>query len=68
MPKTKKKPVPRIGIRIPKPMIKEVDKIVATYPGLYPNRQQFVEAAIRQKIEKINEIEAMKAIPQSSTE
>jgi len=68
MPKTKKKSVPRIGVRIPKPMIDEVDKIVETYSALYPNRQQFVEIAIRQKIEKINEIEVMKASTQSSTE
>jgi len=68
MPKTKKKSVPRIPIRIPKPMMDVVDKIVATYPALYPNRQQFVEIAIRQKIEKINEIEVTKASIQSSTE
>jgi len=32
-------------------MIEEVDRIVKDYPGLNYNRQQFIECAIREKIE-----------------
>ena len=43
--------VPRKNIRIPKPMMDEVERIVAEHPELYINRQQFIESAIREKIE-----------------
>ena len=45
--------VPRKNIRIPKPMMDEVEKIVNEHPELYNNRQQFIEAAVREKIESI---------------
>jgi metal-responsive CopG/Arc/MetJ family transcriptional regulator len=43
--------VPRKNIRIPKPMMDAVERIVTDHPELYNNRQQFVESAIREKIE-----------------
>ncbi len=51
MPKTKGKAVPRKNARIPKPLMDEVDRIVRE-SGLYINRQQFIESAIRERIEK----------------
>lgn len=45
-----KKPVKRKPIRLPQAMVKEVDRIVKKFP-MYGNRQQFVESAIREKIE-----------------
>ncbi|MFQ5758105.1 MAG: ribbon-helix-helix domain-containing protein [Candidatus Bathyarchaeia archaeon] len=52
MPRTLRKgAVPRKNIRIPKPMMDQVEKIVEEHPELYNNRQQFVESAIREKIE-----------------
>ena len=38
-------------VRIPKPLVDEVDGIVRDC-GLYINRQQFIESAIREKVEK----------------
>ena len=49
--------VPRKNICIPEPMMVEVERIVEEHPELYNNRQQFIEAAIRAKIEKIQIIE-----------
>ena len=43
--------VPRKNIRIPKPMMDAVERIVEEHPELYNNRQQFIESAIREKIE-----------------
>jgi len=51
MPKTRGKAVPRKNTRIPKPLMDEVDRIVRE-SGLYINRQQFIESAIRERIEK----------------
>ena len=53
MPKTLRQTVQRMNIRIPKPMMDEVEKIVSGHPELYNNRQQFIESAIREKIEKL---------------
>ena len=44
--------MPRKNIRIPKPMMDKVERIVEEHPELYNNRQQFIEAAIRENIEK----------------
>jgi metal-responsive CopG/Arc/MetJ family transcriptional regulator len=53
MPRTLRgEAVPRKNIRIPKPMMDKVERIVEEHPELYNNRQQFIEAAIREKIEK----------------
>jgi hypothetical protein len=38
-------------------MIKEVDRIVREHPELTFNRQQFVESAVREKIERIRVLE-----------
>ncbi len=47
----------RVGIRIPKPMTDEINRIIEGHPELSYNRQQFVESAIREKIEKIKLME-----------
>ena len=53
MPRTINGGNSRKSMRVPAPMIEEIDKIVIGYPGLHYNRQQFVESAIREKIEKM---------------
>ena len=42
----------RKNVRIPKSLVDEVDWIVRR-DGLYVNRQQFIESAIREKVEKV---------------
>ncbi len=54
MPKTNVQ-TERKSIRIPKHLIEEVDSIVKK-SRLYLNRQQFIESAIREKIENIDSI------------
>ena len=56
MPRTKKPKVDRVPIRILQAIMDEVDRLVEKY-GLW-NRQQFVESAIAEKIEKWKAIEA----------
>jgi Arc/MetJ-type ribon-helix-helix transcriptional regulator len=51
MPRTKRKAIARKNVRIPKPIVDEVDRIVRG-SGVYINRQQFIEAAIRERIEQ----------------
>jgi len=51
MPRTKREAVSRKNVRIPKPLMDEVDGIVRE-GGLYINRQQFIESAIREKVER----------------
>ena len=52
-PKNRGPHVARKNVRIPESLIDEVDRIVRGN-GLYLNRQQFVESAIREKVERIN--------------
>lgn len=52
MPKTIAPKEVRISVQIPGAMVSKVDEIVRDYP-IYGNRQQFVEAAVREKIEKV---------------
>lgn len=58
----------RVNIRVAEPLMDEVDKIVRKYPGLSYNRQQFVETAIREKVERTLFISPAKAKIQSSGE
>ena len=51
MPRINRKAIARKNVRIPKPITDEVDRIVRR-SGLYTNRQQFIEAAIRERIEQ----------------
>ncbi len=51
MPIAKRKAIARKNVRIPEPLIDEVDRIVQEN-GLYINRQQFIEAAIRDRLEQ----------------
>jgi metal-responsive CopG/Arc/MetJ family transcriptional regulator len=48
----------RVPIRIPRSMMNEVDRIVSDHPELGYNRQQFVESALREKIEHIIVLES----------
>lgn len=54
MPKTKVQ-IERKSIRIPQHLVEEVDSIVKK-SRLYLNRQQFIESAIREKIENIDSL------------
>jgi Arc/MetJ-type ribon-helix-helix transcriptional regulator len=51
MPETKRKAIARKNVRIPKSIMDEIDRIVRE-SGLYINRQQFIESAIRERIEQ----------------
>ena len=52
MPRTVNGESHRQSVRIPIPMIEEIDRIVRERPELHYNRQQFIETAVREKIEK----------------
>jgi len=43
----------RVAIRLPGRMMAAVDRIVAEHPEFNYNRQQFVESAVREKIERM---------------
>jgi len=58
MPKTKTRRVERVNVRLPKPMVEEIDRIVKKFKEMNWNRQQFIETAIREKIMRIKSIEA----------
>jgi len=49
--------VERVGIRVPKQMTDEINRIIEGHPELSYNRQQFVESAIREKLERIRMME-----------
>ncbi len=49
--------VERKNVRIPKRLMDEVDWIVGN-SGLYLNRQQFIESAIREKVERLRVLDA----------
>lgn len=53
MPRTLRKAVPRMNVRIPRPVIDEIERIVTRHPELYTNRQQFIESAIRDEIKRV---------------
>jgi len=46
------------GVNIPQPMIDVIDRIVMEHPDPTFNRQQFIELAIKEKIDKIQRIKA----------
>ncbi len=50
----------RVPIRIPGPMMNEVDRIVRDHPELNFNRQQFVESSLREKIVRIILLEGVR--------
>ncbi len=60
MPKTKRDAVSRKNVRVPTPLMDEVDGIVQNC-GLYLNRQQFIESAIREKVERFQLVEGREA-------
>ena len=66
MPKTRGATISRKNVRIPKPLMDEVDAIVQEC-SMYINRQQFIESAIREKVEKFKfmKIKEMTANPSS---
>jgi len=51
MPRTHEPPE-RVNVRLPKPLVEEVDKICREYKGLSYNRQQFIEVSVREKVER----------------
>ena len=51
----------RVQIRLPGAMVREVDRIVREHSELNYNRQQFVESAVREKIEHIKMLEGTKS-------
>ena len=60
MPRTINAENHRQSIRIPVPMIEEIDRMVRERPELHYNRQQSIECAIRDKIEKTQLIKKRK--------
>jgi metal-responsive CopG/Arc/MetJ family transcriptional regulator len=58
MPKTQRgKPPGRTSIGLPNPMVAEIDRIVEEHPEMNYTRQQFVESAVRDKIERTRLLE-----------
>jgi hypothetical protein len=47
----------RTNIRLPTAMIQEVDRVIEAHPEMAYTRQQFVETAIREKLERIKLLE-----------
>ena len=43
----------RIPVRLPSTMMSEVDRLVRKHSELNYNRQQFIESAVREKIERL---------------
>jgi len=58
MPKTQRgKPPGRTTVGLPNPMVAEIDRIVEEHPEMNYTRQQFVESAVREKIERTRLLE-----------
>lgn len=55
MPKTKKEKPKRISVGILKGLIDRVDVLVGP-EAIWPNRQQFVECAIREKLDELTRL------------
>ena len=66
MPRTINGENSRKSTRIPVSMVEEIDRIVRENPELHYNRQQFIECAIREKIEKTQIIEGNNSKNRSS--
>jgi len=66
MPKTRGATISRKNVRIPEPLMDEVDATVQEC-RMYINRQQFIESAIREKVEKFKfmKMREMTANPES---
>ena len=60
MPKTVKDE--RVPVGLPKKLMDAIKILIEKYPALFPNRQQFVERAVREKIEQILELEKAKTL------
>jgi hypothetical protein len=58
-PETKRGVRPAVRrIRLPIPMLKEVDRLVEAHPEMaYTSRQEFIESAVREKIERLRLID-----------
>ena len=58
MPKTQRGKRPgRTSIGLPSLMVAEIDRIVEEHPEMNYTRQQFVESAVREKIERTRLLE-----------
>jgi metal-responsive CopG/Arc/MetJ family transcriptional regulator len=51
----------RVAIRLPGRMMAAVDRIVTEHPEFNYNRQQFVESAVREKIERMVMMDSVKS-------
>jgi len=63
MPVSKRSKADRVPVRIPKPIVNEVDKICSEHQEYSYNRQQFIETSIREKMEKIRLLEKKSSGP-----
>jgi metal-responsive CopG/Arc/MetJ family transcriptional regulator len=43
----------RVAVSLPQRMVEAIDDLVKKHSDLFLNRQQFVESALREKIEKL---------------
>ncbi len=59
-PKTKKRKVERVLVRLQKPMLDEIDRIMKRFPEFNYNRQQFVESAVKDKNQKLKYLETVR--------
>jgi metal-responsive CopG/Arc/MetJ family transcriptional regulator len=50
----------RIPVRLPSTMMSEVDRLVRKHSELNYNRQQFIESAVREKIERLIMLQSAK--------
>lgn len=52
MPRTLTKVSERTNVRLPTPMVDKVDQFVLEHPELFNNRQQYIENALRERLER----------------
>ena len=58
MPRTERGKSPgRTSVGLPNPMVAEIDRIVEKYPEMNYTRQQFIESAVREKMERTRLLE-----------
>jgi hypothetical protein len=50
---TKTRKQGRVAVSLPQRMVEAIDDLVKKHSDLFLNRQQFVESALREKIEKL---------------
>lgn len=53
------KPMTRVTVPIPEPLIMEIDKIVKQLPMYAWNRQKFIEQSIREKLDRTRQMQSV---------